>query len=167
VGSKTQLLKDPRAKPFFNVIDTIKLLKPAAVILENVAGFLRVYDEAKQYLHGAGTYLLHPVVLDPAKLGWPCRRERIYIIMIRADMIDTKWRTPSEFSARLDSVARDMMQPATCNFMDLLFPSGHPAAKDLLSNSVISCVQFLACDNMHVASCFALLFRTRGGTCVR
>lgn len=86
VGPKTALLGDPRAKPFFKVIDTLAACQPMIAILENVIGFLRVKERALELLSGVGAYFIHIVEIDPLAHGWPGQRRRVYIIMVRCDV---------------------------------------------------------------------------------
>lgn len=133
VGSNTSLLEDTRARPFFNVVHSLKMLRPPVVILENVMGFLRegVYNVAVQYLEGVGGYLMHPAVLDPSCMGWPCKRERVYIIMVREDMVSENCKTKSSFTGRLTELVKNLQCPCDHHFRDLLFPAGHSGSKDL------------------------------------
>jgi site-specific DNA-cytosine methylase len=83
------LLKDPRARGFFKTCDTIATTQPMVCILENVMGFKRCEQRAMKLLSGVGSYFMWVGVLDPKSLGFPGRRARVYIIMIRNDVKGT------------------------------------------------------------------------------
>ena len=79
-------LRDKRACGFFKVIDTLRDTQPMVAILENVVGFLRCKDRAMRHLLSVGDYWVWLGILDPAKLGFPASKQRLYIIMIRNDV---------------------------------------------------------------------------------
>jgi len=77
---------------FFDFIDLAKELQPKVVIAENVKGLL--LGEAKSYViqiykdfEKAG-YLVQHFLLDASKMGVPQRRERVFFIALRKDLVD-------------------------------------------------------------------------------
>ena len=77
---------------FFDFIDLAKELQPKIVIAENVKGLL--LGEAKAYViqiykdfEKAG-YVVQHFLLDASKMGVPQRRERVFFIALREDLID-------------------------------------------------------------------------------
>ena len=77
---------------FFDFIDLAKKLQPKVVVAENVKGLL--LGEAKDYLRriyqgfdNAGYYCQH-WLLDAQYMGVPQRRERVFFICLRKDLID-------------------------------------------------------------------------------
>lgn len=77
---------------FFDFIDLAKRLQPKVVVAENVKGLL--LGEAKQYVRriyesfeDAGYHCQH-WLLDAQKMGVPQRRERVFFVCLRKDLID-------------------------------------------------------------------------------
>lgn len=77
---------------FFDFIDLAKRLQPKVVVVENVKGLL--LGEAKQYVRriyesfeDAGYYCQH-WLLDAQNMGVPQRRERVFFVCLRKDLID-------------------------------------------------------------------------------
>lgn len=77
---------------FFDFIDLAKRLQPKVVVAENVKGLL--LGEAKQYVRriynsfdDAGYYCQH-WLLDAQRMGVPQRRERVFFVCLRKDLID-------------------------------------------------------------------------------
>lgn len=77
---------------FFDFIDLAKRLQPKVVVAENVKGLL--LGEAKQYVwriyesfENAGYYCQH-WLLDAQTMGIPQRRERVFFVCLRKDLID-------------------------------------------------------------------------------
>lgn len=76
---------------FFDFIDLANRLQPKVVVAENVKGLL--LGEAKQYVRriyesfeDAGYYCQH-WLLDGSKMGVPQRRERVFFVCLRNDLI--------------------------------------------------------------------------------
>lgn len=91
---------------FFDFIDLAKRLQPKVVVAENVKGLLT--GSAKAYVtriyqafDDAGYYVEH-FLLDAQTMGVPQRRERVFFVCLRKDLIDKV--------------------PTTCDLFDL-----HPA----------------------------------------
>lgn len=77
---------------FFDFIDLAKKLQPKVVVAENVKGLL--LGEAKDYVRriyqgfeNAGYYCQH-WLLDAQYMGVPQRRERVFFVCLRKDLID-------------------------------------------------------------------------------
>lgn len=77
---------------FFDFIDLAKRLQPKVVVAENVKGLM--LGEAKKYvqriyqeLEEAGYYVQH-WILDAQTMGVPQRRERVFFVCLRKDLID-------------------------------------------------------------------------------
>lgn len=82
---------------FFDFIDLVKRLQPKVVVAENVKGLL--LGEAKAYVgkiyqafEDAGYYIQH-WLLDGSTMGVPQRRERVFFVCLRKDLID---KVPTE-----------------------------------------------------------------------
>jgi len=87
-GQKEQVLDTL----FFDFIDLAKKLQPKVIIAENVKGILQ--GEAIEYVkkilkdfEDAG-YYTHHWLLDASTMGVPQRRERVFSISIRKDLVD-------------------------------------------------------------------------------
>ena len=77
---------------FFDFIDLAKKLQPKIVIAENVKGIL--LGEAKEYVKkilsdfdNAG-YVVKEVLLNAMRMGVPQKRERVFFIGIRKDLVE-------------------------------------------------------------------------------
>lgn len=77
---------------FFDFIEVARKLQPKVVIAENVKGLL--LGDAKKYVSriyaefdAAGYYVQH-ILLDAQNMGVPQRRERVFFICLRKDLID-------------------------------------------------------------------------------
>lgn len=77
---------------FFDFIELARKLQPKVVIAENVKGLLlgdakkyvsRIYDDFDE----AGYYVQH-FLLDAQDMGVPQRRERVFFVCLRKDLID-------------------------------------------------------------------------------
>lgn len=118
----TDLLRDPRAKGFFAAIKTIVAGRPFFAVLENVTGFLRVKTQAERSFKKMGVsseYTVEWVALDPEHLGTPCKRARVYILLIRNDVLLKKGRRP------IEELTSALKIKSNINFDDIMFPSGH------------------------------------------
>ena len=84
---------------FFDFIDLAKRLKPKVVVAENVKGLL--LGEAKAYVgkiyqafEDAG-YIVQHWLLDAQTMGVPQRRERVFFVCLRKDLVE---RVPLEYN---------------------------------------------------------------------
>lgn len=87
-GQATQVLDTL----FFDFIEVARKLQPKVVIAENVKGLLQ--GDAKKYVQriyaefdAAGYYCQH-WLLDAQNMGVPQRRERVFFVCLRKDLID-------------------------------------------------------------------------------
>lgn len=85
--------EDPRNKLFFEFLRFVKLLKPKAVLIENVRGiFTRdngyVKDRIEKLLNALG-YIVSYKVLDASNYGVPQNRLRAFFVAIREDLNTT------------------------------------------------------------------------------
>lgn len=85
-------LADPQAAPLFPFLDLVERLQPAAVLMENVPGFVRGTHSALEFISScfeqinevAGTnYRAQAAVLDMADYGVPQRRHRAIVVAFR------------------------------------------------------------------------------------
>lgn len=76
---------------FFDFIDLAEKLQPKVVIAENVKGLL--LGDAKEYVwkiyqaFDKAGYHVHKWLLDASKMGVPQRRERVFFVAIRKDLV--------------------------------------------------------------------------------
>jgi len=77
---------------FFDFINLAKRLQPKIVIAENVKGI--ILGNAKKYLFEIGKqyddagYYVEKWLLDASKMGVPQRRERVFFIALRKDLVN-------------------------------------------------------------------------------
>lgn len=77
---------------FFDFIDLAKELQPKVIVAENVKGLLM--GNAKKYVGEIGKafdeagYYVDKWLLDASKMGVPQRRERVFFVAIRKDLVD-------------------------------------------------------------------------------
>ena len=92
-------LDDPRADPLFAFLELVEHFKPAAVLMENVPGFVRGTRSAFSAIGAAfsdvnvsaGTnYRPHWRVLDASGYGVPQKRQRAFVVAFR-DGRSMKW----------------------------------------------------------------------------
>ena len=89
-------------------------------------GFERVWKTAKRLLGQCGDYIVHKVVLDPAQLGSPCRRERVYIIMLRRDIVSNEHGCDQAACMAMKRTAELMQHVAQEPFENLLYDDKDP-----------------------------------------
>lgn len=102
---------------FFDFIDLAKKLQPKIVVAENVKGLL--LGEAKAYVgkiyqsfEDAGYYVQH-WLLNAQTMGVPQRRERVFFIALRKDLIE---RVPIEYNLF------DVIPHLTLDFKETVIP---------------------------------------------
>lgn len=100
------------------------------VILENVVGFLRVWKRAHKLLKQCGPYLIHKIVLCPSNLGSPCSRRRVYVIMLRKNMLASHITCDKAAVKYMDGMIRGLHHLPAIPFDHLLYPPGHPVFKE-------------------------------------
>ncbi len=98
--------KDPRGSLFFEIYKIAKFHRPEILFLENVKNFAR-HDNGETYKAVKGAlektmldetnqevgYRVSSVVLNASDFGAPTKRERIYIVAVRNDLVksEEKW----------------------------------------------------------------------------
>jgi DNA (cytosine-5)-methyltransferase 1 len=108
ISGKQEGFKDPRGTLFFEIYKIAKFHKPEILFLENVKNFAR-HDGGETFKAVKGAledtmmaetnnkmgYKVSFVVLNASDFGAPTKRERIYIIAVRNDLVssDKKWAT--------------------------------------------------------------------------
>eukprot|EP00435_Cladocopium_sp_Y103_P072726 s27_g41.t1 len=83
---QSKLLQEDEARIFYATVDRIHQVRPSCFVLENVMGIRRVAVQVQTHLTSSGLYTVIPVEMDPADLGEPVRRPRIYFLGVRKDV---------------------------------------------------------------------------------
>ncbi len=100
ISGKQKGFEDTRGTLFFDVARIVKYHTPKILFLENVKNFethdggrtLNVIEETLKELG----YKVHYKVLNASKFGIPQKRERIYIVAFRNDIIKKDFTFPNE-----------------------------------------------------------------------
>jgi len=119
---------DPRARSFLALLDRIERECPAAVALENVAGFAgsRAHEALRAVL-ARGHYDVRETQLCPSELGLPNRRPRFYLVASRESLHEWPARagSPCALHRLLDP------QPDPELWCDPALPARYPHALDI------------------------------------
>ena len=78
-------LKDKNARPFFKLLNVLRVKQPSVAVLENVLGIKNVLKTIMQKLRGLGLYEVLTAELNPLDMGEPVARPRMFFILIRKD----------------------------------------------------------------------------------
>ena len=86
-----RIVDDPRNQLFLEFIESISVLKPKVVVMENVQGFLTLdkgnfYLQTKELLNNLG-YVCEGKLLNTAHYGVPQKRKRVIILGVHKDFI--------------------------------------------------------------------------------
>jgi DNA (cytosine-5)-methyltransferase 1 len=115
ISGKQEGFKDPRGTLFFEVYKIAKQHRPAVLFLENVKNFARhdngnTFNTIRHHLEkkmaqdtkdtdkGPVSYRVSSAVLNASDFGASTKRERIYIVAVRDDLVDNEF----EWSEWLD-----------------------------------------------------------------
>jgi site-specific DNA-cytosine methylase len=122
-------LDDPRARSFLALLDRLGRERPAAVALENVAGFAgsRAHAALREAL-ARGHYDVRETHLCPSELGLPNRRPRFYVVASREGLRDWPARTGPRHALRSLLDAR----PDPGLWCDPSLPARYPHALDIV-----------------------------------
>lgn len=124
LNSKSRLLAEASARPFWGVLATIREACPPLVILENVVGLRRVLPTILKHLVSLRHYFVLLQQMDPTHMGEPVRRPRLYFLLIRRDI------AVSQDVAILDGLMRhlwnSLANPAVAPLRSRLLPNSHP-----------------------------------------
>ncbi|WP_304123188.1 DNA cytosine methyltransferase [Methanosphaera cuniculi] len=98
IAGKQEGFKDVRGTLFFDIIRIIKEHKPKIVFLENVSN-LKQHDKGKTFkviknLLRNENYNIYSEILNASDFGIPQSRKRIYLICIRKDIDNYKFKFP-------------------------------------------------------------------------
>jgi DNA (cytosine-5)-methyltransferase 1 len=99
-AGKRQGFAGPGGTIFFEVLETIRLMRPKAFLLENVDGLCSAgqgtyLDSIAESLQQLGGYNIHWKVLNTKDHGIPHNRSRIFFVGIRQDSDDGSFCFPS------------------------------------------------------------------------
>ena len=127
--SNSRRLRDPKARPFFAMLQTLKENTPQLAVLENVIGLRSVLHTVFARLQRLKQYHILVFIIDPADMGEPVRRPRYYFVLVRRDVANFQ-------PDRMDEVAGRLMQVG-CRRCDVslaarLLPSSSPVVQQWL-----------------------------------
>jgi len=125
ISGKQEGFKDPRGTLFFEVYKIAKQHRPAVLFLENVKNFARhdggntfktirhhlekkMAQETKDTDKGPVSYRVSSAVLNASDFGASTKRERIYIVAVREDLVDDefKWTEWLDLFAKLPKIRK-------------------------------------------------------------
>lgn len=100
ISGKQKGFEDTRGTLFFDVVRIAEFHKPKILFLENVGNLMnhdkgRTFKIIKKTLRSIG-YNVYYDILNASKFGVPQSRKRIYIIAIRKDIDNHKFKFPKE-----------------------------------------------------------------------
>jgi len=89
-----RIIDDPRNKLFLEFIDSISMINPKVVVMENVQGFLTLdkgnfYTQTKDFLEGLG-YICEGRLLNSVHYGVPQKRKRVVILGVHKKIIGSR-----------------------------------------------------------------------------
>lgn len=128
-SGKRKGLEDERGKVYFAFKDYVSHMKPKVFVIENVKGLMnqdngRTFAFLKQDLEDMGYTVLHKI-LNAVDFEVAQKRERLFIVGVRADLDATKFAFPTPSSKKL--VLRDVI--LDINTPDKNVGAVYPAAK--------------------------------------
>lgn len=121
ISGKQEGFKDPRGTLFFEVYKIAKQHRPAVLFLENVKNFARhdngntfktirhhLEKKMAQETNGKVSYRVSHAVLNASDFGASTKRERIYIVAVRQDLVDDefKWTEWLDLFAKLPKMRK-------------------------------------------------------------
>lgn len=125
ISGKQEGFKDPRGTLFFEIYKIAKQHRPAVLFLENVKNFARhdngntfktirhhlekkMSQETKDTDMGPVSYRVSSAVLNASDFGASTKRERIYIVAVREDLVedDSTWTDWQELLTKLPKMRR-------------------------------------------------------------
>lgn len=126
---QTKLLQEEEARVFFAVVDRIHQVRPSCFVLENVLGIQRIQSQVQDLLTSSGLYTVLPLKMDPADLGEPVHRPRVYFFGVRKDVALGPEGCLSKVLAQSWKAVKSKVRSSKSNvsLMQRLLPSWHPA----------------------------------------
>ena len=129
---QSKLLQEDEAEVFFATVDRIHQVRPSCFVLENVMGIRRVAAQVQHHLVSSGLYTVIPVEMDPADLGEPVQRPRLYFLGVRKDValaesavltriVECAWHFVKQQSS--------VHSPKSNALLRRLLPASHPAVE--------------------------------------
>ena len=121
ISGKQEGFKDPRGTLFFEIYKIAKQHRPAVLFLENVKNFARhdngntfktirhhLEKKMAQETNGKVSYRVSHAVLNASDFGASTKRERIYIVAVRQDLVDDefKWTEWLDLFAKLPKMRK-------------------------------------------------------------
>ena len=98
ISGKQKGFKDSRGTLFFDIARIVKCKKPKIVFMENVKNFIshdngRTLEVVKATMEELG-YSFNHKILNAVDYGMPQKRERVYMVCFRNDLIVSKFKYP-------------------------------------------------------------------------
>ncbi len=118
-------------RQFFLVRDAMRSQVPMFVVLENVVGLLRVWEQVRAHLKKCGNYMIHIVRINPKELGSPTARDRVYIFMVLREALDTE--SDEQAKKLIDDTLHSLKHDFKVGWNSLLFPESHRLVKAMRS----------------------------------
>jgi len=89
-----RIIDDPRNQLFLEFIESISIIKPKVIVMENVLGFLTLdkgnfYSQTKQLLESLG-YVCEGRLLNAVHYGVPQKRKRVIILGVHQNIIGSQ-----------------------------------------------------------------------------
>jgi len=121
ISGKQEGFKDPRGTLFFEIYKIAKQHRPAVLFLENVKNFARhdngntfktirhhLEKKMAQETNGKVSYRVSHAVLNASDFGASTKRERIYIVAVREDLVDDefKWTEWTDLFTKLPKMRK-------------------------------------------------------------
>jgi len=125
ISGKQEGFKDPRGTLFFEIYKIAKQHRPSVLFLENVKNFARhdngntfktirhhlekkMAQDTKDTDHGPVSYRVSSAVLNASDFGASTKRERIYIVAVREDLVDDefKWTEWTDLFTKLPKMRK-------------------------------------------------------------
>lgn len=130
---QTRLLREPAAKPYFELLRVLRTKRPALAILENVLGLRSVLPRILRDLKKLRWYNVVHFVLDPPQLGEPVSRPRFYFLLLRHDaVLLQKMADITDFVTSCLHAARKPVKQHVCKRM---LPNTHEQVRQFLRNA--------------------------------
>ena len=86
------------------MVQTIGTKLPAIAVLENVGGVSRYFAQIWKHIRRLGWYEVVTCRIDPADMGEPIARPRIFFLLARVDIVRHRGEALDEFVAKLLAV---------------------------------------------------------------
>jgi site-specific DNA-cytosine methylase len=97
-------LREAKAQVFFKMLETLTAALPAVAVLENVNGVTKYLPKIWKRLKSLKWYEVLTCNIDPADMGEPVSRNRVFLLLIRVDVARCRGTALDELAAKLLAV---------------------------------------------------------------